>query len=195
MEPWHARSNTRLWSPNKGWAWSWSFKEFISSQPVIKTKTAPGLSFLTMWQSTCSIRLKPIESGHQQDNESWVRRLYPLKSATSKASYEKSQRSEQNKPKLKDLKWKGEIFCLYLYLNSRSNLALSFSESLRLFLHFPCFFLTIIINLIIRCQPMSSSFQNILKKMCSNWKCKTLECARVPKWTKGKQVYHISHII
>ena len=137
-----------------------------------------------MWQSTCSIRLKPIESGHQQDNESRVRRLYPLNSATSKASYAKSEKqtelAKNYRPKMKRQNFPAQ----FVYLNSRSNLALSFSESLSLLLHFPCFLLTIVINLIRRCQPISSPFQNILKKMCSNWKCKTLESAQVPKKLK-----------
>lgn len=80
-----------------------------------------------------------------------------------------------------------------VYLNSRSNLGLSFSEGLSLFLHFPRFFLTIVINLIIRCQSISSPFQNIFKKMCSNRKCKTLESAQVPKKSNGKSVI-ISYI-
>lgn len=92
IEPWHANSKTLLGSPNSGWDWSWSFNEFMSSQPVIKTKTAPGLSFLMMWQRTCSIRLNPIESGFQEAKESRVRGLYSLKSADSSISYLAKQR-------------------------------------------------------------------------------------------------------
>lgn len=95
MEPWHASNKTLFVSPRRGLAWSWSFKEFMSSQPVIKTKTAPGLSFLHIWQSTCSMRLKPIESGFQHDRDSWVRTLYSLKSVASMASF-------HNKSKQKD---------------------------------------------------------------------------------------------
>lgn len=87
IEPWHARSRTLAGSPRRGLAWSWSFKELMSSHPVINTKTAPGLSFRQIWHKTLSMRLKPIESGFQQDSESRVLGLYSLKSAASSASY------------------------------------------------------------------------------------------------------------
>ena len=53
-----------------------------------------------------------------------------------------------------------------IYLNRRSNLALPLSWSL--FVHFPRLFLTIIIDLIVLGQFVSSLFQNIFQEMCVN---------------------------
>lgn len=68
----------------------------------------------------------------------------------------------------------------FIYLNCRSNLALPLFETWSLFLHFPCLFLTIIINLIVFIQLIPSHFQNILQKMCSDWICKTLKTEQSP---------------
>lgn len=57
-------------------------------------------------------------------------------------------------------------------LNSRSNLALPFSWSL--FVHFPRSLLPIIINLIVRRQPVPRHLQNIFQEMSVNWICKSL---------------------
>lgn len=87
IEPWQVSNNTRLESPNIGWACSLSLREFMSSQPVIKTRTAPGLSFSQIWHRRYSMRLKPIQSGFQHDNDSLVWGLYSLKLATLSASW------------------------------------------------------------------------------------------------------------
>lgn len=75
IEPWQASINTLVGSPKIGWAWSCSFNEFMSSQPVMNTKMAPGLSLVHMWHKAFSVRLKPIESGFQQARDSRVLKL------------------------------------------------------------------------------------------------------------------------
>lgn len=61
---------------------------------------------------------------------------------------------------------------IFPYLNSRGNLALPLSRCL--FAHFPHFFLTVIINLIVWGQSVTSHVQNVFQKMSSDWVCETL---------------------
>lgn len=82
IEPWHASNKTRLVSPSIGWSCSLSFRELISSHPVMKTNTAPGFSFSQILHKRYSIRLKPRQSGFQHDKDSCVSLLYSLNIAT-----------------------------------------------------------------------------------------------------------------
>lgn len=87
IEPWQVKRSTLLGSPKSGWALSWSLMQLISSQPVMKTKTAPGLSFRHIWHNTASIRLNPMQSGVQHDKESRTRGSYFSKLDLLRASW------------------------------------------------------------------------------------------------------------
>lgn len=182
IEPWHASNRTRFVSPNVGWDWSLSFSELMSSHPVMKTKTAPGLSFSQILHKRYSMRLKPIQSGFQQDKDSLVCVLYSLKSATLSVScyncHKKILATETLTSELYKL-----VVDNFVYLDSWSNLALPLSWGL--FVDFPCLLQAIIINLIIRSQSVSSHFQNIFQEMTLDRICETLS-------KPGKKCYFVA---
>ena len=168
IEPWHASSKTLFGSPNNGCAFSWSFKQLISSHPVMKTKTAPGRSLRHMWHRTASMRLNPMQSGFQFARESRVLEPYVSKLEFFRAScivhYYYLNSVEQGHSWTSVLK---------KYLNKCSNLIFPFSRQ-QLSLSFPDFILAIIIKLIAWGQPVAWPLQYIFQKMCSHWMCESL---------------------